>query len=228
MSISSISNSSTLLDMLNNSGTSATDDIFSTLVENNNLRCQSRLEQLGITSSSSTSTSDAYEKVSASATNVTEAVSTLTDEELWNEDSEGYSRDNIDSAVKSFVSAYNTFLSNMSGVGNSIEKTFKSNLDELVEGYADELAETGITVGSDGKLTIDDEKLKNTETSKLKELFGTGSEWLADVSTYAGDCGSIISKALAVQNSMSSLYNSSSDTVDVSSYLYGSAFDTIG
>jgi hypothetical protein len=226
MSVSSISNSSTLLDMLNSSSTSATDDIFATLVENNNLRCQSRLEQLGITSSSSTS--DAYEKVSASATNVTEAVNTLTDEELWNEDSEGYSRDNIDSAVKSFVSAYNTFLTNMSGVGNSIEKTFKSNLDELVEGYADELAEVGITVGSDGKLAVDDERLKNTDTAKLKELFGTDSEWLADVSSYASDCGSIISKALAVQNSMSSLYNSSSDTVDVSSYLYGSAFDTIG
>ena len=91
--------SSTLLDMLSDTSTSKSDDIFTTLIQNNNIRCQKRLEELGITSSSS-GLDDAYKKVSASATNVSEAINKLTDSSLWNDESKDYSRDNIDKAVK--------------------------------------------------------------------------------------------------------------------------------
>jgi hypothetical protein len=226
MSINAVSNSSTLLDMLNNS-TTQTDDIFATLVENNNLRCETRLQQLGITTGSD-STQDSYKKVSASASNLSEAANKLSSEELWDENDKDFDRDNVDSAVKGLVSAYNTFMTNIAGVGNSLEKTFKSNLTELTGEYADELNNVGISVGDDGKLNVDDNKLKSAQLSDLKALFGGDSELLGGIEQYASDCSGIVSKALSIQNSMSSLYNSSSDTVDVSSYLSGSAFDSIG
>lgn len=219
--------SSTLLDMLSDTSTSKSDDIFTTLIQNNNLRCQKRLEELGITSSSSSS-DESYKKVSASATNVSEAINKLTDSSLWNDESKDYSRDNIDNAVKGFVSTYNTFLSNISKVGNSIEGTFKTALNTITDEYKDKLSAVGITVGDDGRLTIDEDKFKAADVSKLKELFGKDSKMLEGINTYSVDCAGIVSKALSMQNSMSGLYNSSSNTIDVNSYLSGSAFDSIG
>lgn len=219
--------SSTLLDMLSDTSTSKSDDIFTTLIQNNNLRCQKRLEELGITSSQS-GLDDAYKKVSASATNVTEAVNKLTDSSLWNEGSKDYSRDNINSAIKGFVSTYNTFLSNISKVGNSIEGTFKTALNKITAEYKEKLSEAGITVGDDGRLTINEDKFKAADISKLKELFGKDSKMLEEINANSVDCAGIVSKALSIQNSMSGLYNSSSNAIDINNYLSGSAFDSLG
>lgn len=226
-SISGISTgSSTLLDMLEGTSTSQTDDIFQTLVQNNNIRCQNRLEQLEIYKSDSTDSK--YEKVSAASSNVSDAVDKLTDEKLWDTAGEDYSRDKIDSAIKSFVSAYNTMLSSISDVGSSIESAFKTKLDGITDEYKEKLSEAGITVLDDGSLSVDTAKLGAVDTDTLKSLLGPDSEFLSSVDGYADDCDGIVSKALTLSKSMSGLYNSSSDTVDISSYLSGSAFDVNG
>lgn len=218
--------SSTLLDMLSNSGASKTDDIFATLVQNNNLRCQKRLEQLGITTSSSEN--EPYKKVSASAANVSDAVAKLADKDMWNEASKDYDEDKIKSTVSGFVSAYNTLFSNLSKVGNSIDNTFRDKFNSVTGEHAKELEGVGITIEKDGRLTVDEEKLKAADVSELKKIFGPDSDILKEISTYADDCSNIISKAFAIQNSMSGLYNASSDEVNLNSGITGSAFDITG
>ena len=113
-------------------------------------------------------------------------------------------------------------------MGNSIEDTFKTALNKITTEYKEKLSEAGITVGDNGRLTIDEDKFKAADISKLKELFGKDSKMLEEINTNSVDCAGIVSKALSIQNSMSGLYNSSSNAIDINNYLSGSAFDSLG
>ena len=86
----------------------------------------------------------------------------------------------------------------------------------------------GITVESDGKLKIDSDKLKQADISEVKKIFGSDSEFIKGVKEQSEEVNNIVSQALSIQKSLSSLYNSSSSSVDVTELLYGSSYDSIG
>ncbi|MGN0328799.1 MAG: hypothetical protein ACI4D4_07440 [Lachnospira sp.] len=227
MSINNITNRSTLLDMLNGNSGSKADEVFKSIIDTNTQRYQNRIKQVtGIDVSGSANSK--YEKVSNAATNVTDSITFLQNEALWNESHESYSRENITTAVKNFVSAYNTFVSNMSSANAALKSQFKTELDKAMTENKEMLMSVGISVEEDGRLTVDSDKLSNADTDSLKKIFGEGSGLLSNVKSQADDCNAIVSKALSVQKSMSGIYNSSSNTQDLSSLLSGSSFNSIG
>lgn len=222
----------TLLDMLNssntNSRTSKTDSYVDILIQNNNLRYQQKMKEvLGTTAGASSKDAD-YEKVSGAAANLNKAIETLSDASVWNTDSKEYSSDKTYDAVSNFISSYNTLISNMSKVGKTIENTYKTKLDELAEKNKDQLAAIGITIESDGKLKLDSDKLKNTDITDVKKILGGDSEFIKGVKEQSGAVNNVVSQALNIQKSLSSLYNSSSTGVDVSELLYGTSYDSKG
>lgn len=227
-----ISNQTTLLDMLNSSSsskTSKTDTSYiDILIQNNNLRYQQKMKEVLGTNVTGSSKDAEYEKVAGAASNLNDVISTLSDSSLWNTDSSNYSKDKVDETVSSFVSAYNTLVSNMSSVGNTIENTYKKKLDELVSENKEQLAAVGITVEADGKLKVDSDKLKSADVSELKKIFGSDSDFIKTVKEQAQSVNNVVSQALSIQKSLSSLYSSSSSNVDVSELLYGTSYDSKG
>ena len=205
----------TLLDMLNSSNTNSrtgkADSYVDILIKNNNLRYQQKMKEvLGTTVGTSSNNAD-YEKVSGAAFNLNKAIETLSDSSIWNTESKDYSSDKTYDAVSNFISSYNTLISNMSKVGKTIE-----------------LAAIGITIEDSGKLSIDQDKLKKADITEIKNIFGSDSEFIKGVKEQSDEVNNVVSQALSIQKSLSSLYNSSSSSVDVSELLYGTSYDSKG
>ena len=218
---------STLLDMLNSSSssskTSKSDSYVDILIQNNNLRYQQRMKEVLGTNVGSSSKDAEYEKTAGAAANLNKAIEALSDTSIWNTDSKDYSSDSTYDAIANFVSSYNTLLSKI----DSVESTIKNTYD-LTDKNKEALEAIGITVESDGKLKIDSDKLKQADISEVKKIFGSDSEFIKGVKEQSEEVNNIVSQALSIQKSLSSLYNSSSSSVDVSELLYGSSYDSIG
>ena len=219
---------STLLDMLNSSSssskTSKSDSYVDILIQNNNLRYQQRMKEVLGTNVVSSS----KEKTAGAAANLNKSIEALSDTSIWNTDSKDYSSDSTYDAIANFVSSYNTLLSKTDSVGSTIKNTYGTKLNDLTDKNKEALEAIGITVESDGKLKIDSDKLKQADISEVKKIFGSDSEFIKGVKEQSEEVNNIVSQALSIQKSLSSLYNSSSSSVDVSELLYGSSYDSIG
>lgn len=88
----------------------------------------------------------------------------------------GYNKDKIYGAVKDFVEDYNDVID---ATAKSNTRSIASNSSAMIHtslANKDLLAQVGITIDSDGKLELDEEKFKSADMSKAKTLFqGTGS-----------------------------------------------------
>lgn len=226
MNINNIYNQSSLLDMLNNS-TSKTDNIFESIIASNTARCQERISQVTGIKVNSTKDDD-YKKVTSSSAALTETMDKLKSSSLWDESKEGYSKDNIISGIKDFVSSYNTLMTNIDNVGKIVENTYKTKFNQYVKEHEKELAEVGITIEKDGKMTIDKDKLNEADVSALKKVFGNDSEFMKKLDSVNSEMNEVVSKAMDIKNSMSGLYNANSSSVDYNSLLSGNSFNYLG
>lgn len=100
--------------------------------------------------------------------------------EILDEDgNKTYDRDGIKKAVQSFVDEYNALLDSAGELNNTsvLSKTLRMVKD--VDVNSNLLNKVGIKIGSDNKLTIDEEKFAKADISDLKTLFN-GKNSLAD------------------------------------------------
>lgn len=100
---------------------------------------------------------------------------------------DGFDRDNINSAIKSFADAYNNVLDKTDKLSDETYDASVSSMLNITRNYSSALSDIGITVGSDSKLSVDTDKLSKASISDIKKIFnGTGS--------YAYSIGSRASK----------------------------------
>lgn len=119
------------------------------------------------------STEKIYEDKLGSLSNaVSESVKKLESAFAENEETGEIDYDAAYSAAESFVKSYNDFVS---GIGSSGDSTV-SNKDSFVTGmtnaYTTRLDKVGISVGSDGTLSIDKEAFNSASASQLDKIFG--------------------------------------------------------
>ena len=85
--------------------------------------------------------------------------------------SEEYDVEGIKDAVSQFVSDYNAVIENSANTDST--KVMKKTLDmiDTTKIYKDSLEKVGISIGSDNKLTIDEEKFEAANMDSVKSLF---------------------------------------------------------
>lgn len=134
------------------------------------------------TGSKSSTTASAEEKALADASytlkNAAEKLSgnTLFRTDYISNSSDGYNREAINSAVKSFADAYNDVLDKTDKLKDDTYDSSVASMLNLTRTYSSALSDIGVTVGSDSKLSVDTDKLSNASISDIKKLFnGTGS-----------------------------------------------------
>ena len=105
--------------------------------------------------------------------------------------------DKVISAVKTYAKSYNNLIDSSkkslaSGVSANVQ-----NLMDLTQRSKDDLASIGVAVGSDGKLTVDEDTLKQSTNDTVKSVFsnggsyGTGAAtWTSLVNYYASSAAS--------------------------------------
>ncbi len=103
----------------------------------------------------------------SSVSNLKSSLGTLSKEKSYEDPAE------VKSALKNFVTAYNGAIENSKKSTNHAISSNLAAAKEVVEEHADELKEIGISLGKDGKLTLDTKKLETLDTTKVKNLFDT-------------------------------------------------------
>ena len=179
------------------------------------------------TTSSSTSTSKDSTRtlavIESDAKSVEKSVAALQetgDKSLFNEVTKtdengnkttGYDTDAIYKAVKNFTDSYNSLIDE---VGNSNTKSILragASMVNVTEANRKSLSDIGISIGADNKLTIDEEKFKKTDMSKVKAMFADSSYYGTEVKRQAGRAESYAkseaAKANTYQKSGSYTYN---------------------
>lgn len=134
--------------------------------------------------SSTSATSDsksALLEVKTNSNKLRESLSKLSDSSLYEKktDKDGnkdYDRDAITSAVKGFVEAYNNYVDSSSKVDSTGILRRSVSMVNNTSANSVLLSKSGISIGKDNKLTLDEDTLKKTDVNVLKTLFsGVGS-----------------------------------------------------
>lgn len=126
-----------------------------------------------------------------------------------------YDTDKIVKAVSSFVKNYNSLVSSTADSSSRYVLNSASNMVNYTRVNADLLKKIGISVGSDNKLTVDEDKLKASDMAVVKSVFkdsgSFGQTISAKASTIYGNAVSQLSE-LSTKNSYTSngLYSYSS------------------
>jgi len=119
------------------------------------------------------STEKVYEDKLGSLSNaVSEAVSKL--ETAFAEDKETgeIDYDAAYTAAESFVKSYNDFVSGIGSSGDSTVSNKDTFVANMTNAYTKRLENVGISVGSDGTLSIDKEMFNSASASQLDRIFG--------------------------------------------------------
>lgn len=117
-----------------------------------------------------------------------------------------YDKDAAYKAVGAFVSDYNATVDALKSVSDISVQSAGSSMQRITSIMSKGLSKIGITVGSDGKLSLDEKSFKDADMSNVKSMFnGTGS--------YAGIVSAAASRvssqaANQINRSNGSLYGS--------------------
>ena len=199
-------------------------------------------KESGTSSSNSTSKTESTtdkttssQKVNAatvrdSASNLVNDVKELSSDKLWKKttttDKDGvtstdYDKDAIYKAVSSFAKDYNSLVSaSGNSSDNSVLRT-SSTMVAYTKANKNLLSKVGITVGSDNKLTVDEDKFKSADMTTVKSLFTGSGSFGKMTSTSATSSYSSAVSQLAKLSSSSTYSNMGSY-----SYISGSIYDT--
>ena len=152
------------------------------------------------------------------AASLVDSASELKKYSLWSKvdkTAKEYDTDKIAKAVSSFVKDYNSLVSSTADSSSRYVLNSASNMVNYTRANADLLKKIGISVGSDNKLTVDEDKLKASDMAVVKSVFkdsgSFGQTISAKASTIYGNAVSQLSE-LSTKNSYTSngLYSYSS------------------
>ena len=185
-----------LLSMLNSKKSG--NELIDQIISNNDLKFQRKMESMGLSSNSSNSK---YKNVDMAATNLLDALSKLDDKSLYEAES-GKEYDNAEllKGVTNFVTAYNSTVTNLTSCGGTLYNTFQSEFLETYKAKAEDFANIGITMSSDNKLVIDQEKLAAANPEDIKALLGSTSSYYKNIASTVDSIDTIVNKALALSS----------------------------
>lgn len=185
-----------LLSMLNKSKSG--NPLINQLISNNEMKYQQKMESLGIGTKSG---NDKYKKVDQAANSLLDALNSLGKEDLYKaEEGKEYDNSNLLKSVSNYVTAYNNTISNLTSCGGSLNNSFKTEFLEAFKENSEAFANIGITMSTDGKLSIDQDKLKAAKAEDIQKLFGASSKYVKNISSSVNSIDTIINKALAMRS----------------------------
>lgn len=190
-----------LLSMLNKNKTG--NPLINQLIAKSELEYQQKMEAFGIHPAKG---NNKYKSVETSANNLEDALVNLGKDELYKaEDGKEYDNTNLIKNINNYVTAYNSTISALDNCGGSLKNSFKTELIEAFKEKAEALKSIGISMSTNGKLAVDQEKLKAAKPEDVKSIFNKESAYYKSILNSASSMDTIINKALAMK---SGTYNS--------------------
>ena len=142
------------------------------------------------------------------------SVEALDKDDLWNKTDGKLDMNKVTSAVKSFADNYNKVIDQASKVSSKEVSQDVTFMTQMTINFGKVLGRVGINIGEDGKLSVDEDKLKKADEATLKSLFdgnGTYGSQIADKANSiirdADLSSAIYSSDATTSSALSSLYN---------------------
>lgn len=89
------------------------------------------------------------------------------------------------SAVKGFVSQYNSMLDNLKESGTRADTLYRTQLNSYSNIYASEMAKCGVKRNADGTLTVDEKALAAADAETLERVWGGSSSFAGRAASWA-------------------------------------------
>lgn len=122
-----------------------------------------------------------YETLGDAADSLEEASKALTNEKednLFAKAKESGSTEDVIKAVKALMEQYNETTKQLDKNTSSINMYYSQMLKSLASKNGEELSKLGISVGKDGSISVDEDKLKEAKLEDLETMFGAKSEFV--------------------------------------------------
>lgn len=88
--------------------------------------------------------------------------------------------------IQSLVEDYNSTMKILESASGPLNDYYRQMLQEAASGNSESLANVGITVSKDGKMTVDSDKLKAADIDTLEKVLGASGSFTSKVSFVAG------------------------------------------
>jgi len=167
------------------------------------------------------------DKLKTYADNVKNAASNL--ESAFKEDAKTgeVDMDKAYSAAESFVKSYNELYSSTRSSGNASVSGKSQFVANMTNAYSGKLAKVGITVGNDGKLSVDKDTFNSATDEEREQVFGKKNSYASFMSEQA-NAVSAYAKTAAYQEANKTYTSSgtvaSSNATALSGVLYNQLF----
>lgn len=103
---------------------------------------------------------------------VSESVDKLKTAFAENEETGEIDYDAAYSAAEGFINSYNDFVKNTGSSGDSTVSNKNTFISNMTNAYTRKLEKVGVSINTDGTLSIDKEAFNSAPASKLQEVFG--------------------------------------------------------
>lgn len=143
--------------------------------------------------------------VKTNSVKLKQSLSKLSDVSLYEKktDKDGksdYDREAITGAVKNFVDAYNSYVDSSAKLDSTAILSRSLSIVKNTNANSTLLSKSGINIGKDNKLSLDEDALKQADVNVLKTLF-TGIGSLSDtISSKASESYGLANSAVFTQN----------------------------
>lgn len=132
-----------------------------------------------------------------------------------------YDMDAIYGAVSDFVNNYNALLDDVNNSSATSVQKATSNMTNITNLYSNTLKGVGITIGTDNKLTLDEETFKAADMSKIKSVFNESPSFTRSISSQA----SFIDNAASSEALKANTYTDAGSYSN--NYSIGNMFDSL-
>ncbi len=162
--------------------------------------------------------------IKSDADALSKAAGELQDKSLYEKkeikDKDGNTKNAVDmdklySKVKNFVDSYNDLITSGQKSKSTSALTSTAGMVMLTDATSRTLSSIGITVGSNNKLSLDEEDFKKASAGTVKALFGSKGDYGWDVAGKASSVSNAISSELGLKNSYTSAGNYNTTMADV-------------
>lgn len=120
-------------------------------------------------------------------------------DEMTDEEKTTYKK-NVTDEVSALIVEYNDMMAGMTDAGGKVNEIYISQMKGYFQNAQKQLAELGITENTNGKLTLDKEKLASADVSTIKEVLGKKGTFIDDIGKRAENVLSNAETNLAVLN----------------------------
>lgn len=162
-----------------------------------------------------------YEQQKEAADRLMDELDKLTsgaDDSIFARAAESGSTEELCSETKALVEACNSLLTASKSGAGALEKLYVAALKEAAADNEEELSKLGISINSDGSLSVSEDKLSKVSYDTFKSIIGGDSDFMVQLALITTKIGS---NARANLESYSSSYNA----VGSSSSLYSGRFN---